>query len=357
MVRVGVIGLGYWGPNLVRNFSELTGSELTVLCDADPERLKKVSSRYPLAYATENTDDAMDPNRIDAVVIATPTRTHYALARKALENGLHVFTEKPMATSVSECEELIRLSKEKNRTLFVGHIFLYNASVLKLKEYVQGGELGNVCYICSSRLNLGPVRSDVNALWDLATHDISILLYLVNSEPVSVNCQGLAYLNRKIHDVCTMTINFENGCMAILHASWLDPNKVRTMTIVGDRKMAVYNDIDPLEKIKIYEKGVDKPPYTDTYGDFQFSYRYGDTFSPRVVEVESLKAECRHFLECLEKGLVPRTDGVNGLKVVQVLTAAEFSLQNGGGRVMIRNPDAPTSRYHAEGGDRATHNP
>ena len=357
MVRVGVIGLGYWGPNLVRNFSELPGSEVTVLCDVDPDRLKKVSSRYPLAYATANVDEVLNPKRVDAVVIATPTRTHYSLARKALENGLHVFTEKPMATSVRECEELIRLSKENGRTLFVGHIFLYNASVLKLKEYVRGGELGNICYICSSRLNLGPVRSDVNALWDLATHDISILLHLVESDPVSVNCQGLAYLNRRIRDVCTVTIHFENGCMAILHASWLDPNKVRTMTIVGDRKMAVYNDIEPLEKIKIYEKGVDKPPYTDTYGEFQFSYRYGDTFSPRVVEVESLKAECRHFIECVEQGLTPRTDGVNGLKVVNVLTAAEFSLQNGGGRVSLGTPAAHPSQSKREGDDRATRNP
>jgi predicted dehydrogenase len=172
-------------------------------------------------------------------------------------------------------------------------------------------------------------------LWDLTTHDISILLYLIESEPIGVNCQGLAYLNSKIHDVCTATVHFENGCMAILHSSWLDPNKVRTMTIVGDKKMALYNDIEPLEKIKIYEKGVDKPAYTDTFGEFQISYRYGDTFSPRIVEVESLRAECQHFLECVEQGLEPRTGGMNGLKVVKVLTAAVHSLHNGGGRVSL----------------------
>jgi predicted dehydrogenase len=286
-------------------------------------------------HATNNVDEILTQDRVDAVVIATPTRTHYHLAKKALGKGIHVFTEKPMATSVAECEDLIGLSKKNERILFVGHIFLYNASVLKLKEYIRKGELGNISYVCSSRLNLGPVRNDVNALWDLTTHDISILLYLIESEPIGVNCQGLAYLNSKIHDVCTATVHFENGCMAILHSSWLDPNKVRTMTIVGDKKMALYNDIEPLEKIKIYEKGVDKPAYTDTFGEFQISYRYGDTFSPRIVEVESLRAECQHFLECVEQGLEPRTGGMNGLKVVKVLTAADHSLHNGGGRVSL----------------------
>lgn len=337
MVRVGVIGLGYWGPNLVRNFSELPESEVTALCDLDPARLQKVSSRFPGAYATDQVDEVLKRDLVDAVVIATPTRTHYSLSRKALEQGIHVFTEKPMATSVAECEDLIRLSKEKGSVLLVGHIFLYNAAVLKLKEYIQSRELGNISYICSSRLNLGPVRTDVNALWDLATHDISIILHLIESEPVSVNCQGLAYLNKEIHDVCTVTIHFQNGCMAILHSSWLDPNKVRLMTVVGDRKMAVYNDIDPLEKIKIYEKGIDKPGYTDSFGDFHFSYRYGDTFSPRIVEVESLKAECKHFLHCIEQKIEPRTNGRNGMEVVNVLAGAEYSLQNGGGRVPLQS--------------------
>jgi predicted dehydrogenase len=337
MVRVGIIGLGYWGPNLVRNFSELPESDVTALCDLDPARLQKVSSRFPRAYATDQADEVLKRDLIDAVVIATPTRTHYSLARKALDQGIHVFTEKPMATSVAECEDLIRLAKEKGSVLFVGHIFLYNAAVLKLKEYIRGGELGNISYICSSRLNLGPVRTDVNALWDLATHDISIILHLIESEPVSVNCQGLAHLNKEVHDVCTVTIHFRNGCMAILHSSWLDPNKVRLMTVVGDKKMAVYNDIDPLEKIKIYEKGIDKPAYTDSFGEFHFSYRYGDTFSPRIVEGESLKAECKHFIHCIEQKIEPRTNGRNGMEVVNVLVGADYSLQNGGGRVLLKS--------------------
>jgi len=337
MVRVGIVGLGYWGPNLVRNFSELPESEVTALCDIDADRLQKVSSRFPRALATADVDEVLDRDWVDAVVISTPTRTHYSLARKALEKGIHVFTEKPMATSIAECEELIKLSKKNGTKLFVGHIFLYNAAVQKLKEYVTNGELGNICYIFSSRLNLGPVRTDVNALWDLATHDISIILHLIDSEPVSVNCQGLAYLNNKIHDVCTVTIHFKNGCMAILHSSWLDPNKVRQMTVVGDRKMAVYNDIDPLEKIKIYEKGIDKPLYSDNFGEFQFSYRYGDTFSPRIVEAESLKAECQHFIQCVQNGVEPRTNGLNGMEVVNVLTGADHSLHNGGGKVLLQS--------------------
>lgn len=335
MVRVGIVGVGYWGPNLVRNFSELPDSEVTAICDIDPGRLQKVSSRFPGALATANVDEILDRDRIDALVISTPTRTHYSLAKKAIEKGIHVFTEKPMATTVAECKELIHLSKRHGTKLLVGHIFLYNAAVLKLKEYIRSGELGNICYIFSSRLNLGPVRTDVNALWDLATHDISIILHLIDSEPVSVNCQGLAYLNSDIHDVCTVTIHFQNGCMAILHSSWLDPNKVRRMTVVGDKKMAVYNDIEPLEKIKIYEKGIDKPPYTDNFGEFHFSYRYGDTFSPRIVEVESLKAECQHFIQCIREGIEPRTNGINGKEVVSVLMGADHSLHNGGGKVLL----------------------
>ncbi|UCD47861.1 MAG: Gfo/Idh/MocA family oxidoreductase [Deltaproteobacteria bacterium] len=337
MVRVGIVGLGYWGPNLVRNFSELPESEVTAVCDIDPGRLQKVSSRFPRALATSDVEELLDRGRIDAVVISTPTRTHYSLAKKALERGIHVFTEKPMATSIAECEELIHLSKKNGTQLFVGHIFLYNAAVLKLKEYVNSGELGNICYIFSSRLNLGPVRTDVNALWDLATHDISIILHLIDSERVSVNCQGLAYLNSKIHDVCTVTIHFQNGCMAILHSSWLDPNKVRQMTVVGDKKMAVYNDIEPLEKIKIYEKGIDKPLYTDNFGEFHFSYRYGDTFSPRIIETESLKAECQHFIHCIQKGIEPRTCGQNGMQVVNVLAGADLSLHDGGGKVLLQS--------------------
>lgn len=337
MARIGVIGLGYWGPNLVRNFSKISDSEVTIICDRDLDRLQHVSEQFPKARALTHAEEVLDSGMIDVAVIATPTRTHYALAKKALENGLHAFVEKPLAISPAECEELIALAEEKKIVLFVGHVFLYSSAVSKLKDLIENEELGSLCYISSTRLNLGPIRSDVNALWDLASHDVSIILYLMNASPVSVNCQGLARLADKIHDICSLTLHFDNKTMAIVHVSWLDPNKTRIMTVVGDKKMAVYNDIEPLEKIKIYDKGVEGPRHSDDFGAFHYSYRYGDTWSPMIQEVEPLKAECQHFLECIRNGKKPLTDGQNGLDVVRVLHAADISLQNGGGKALLED--------------------
>lgn len=347
MIRVGIIGLGYWGPNLVRNFDDLPDSKVVALCDSDLKRLRQAAARFPNTYTTNKAEEMINRDLVDALVMATPTNTHYALAKRALSRGIHTFVEKPLATSPQECEILIQLARERGVILFVGHVFLYSAAVIKLKELVESGALGNVCYISSQRLNLGPVRKDVNALWDLAPHDISIILHLMSSAAVSVNCQGLAHLNKNLHDVCTLEIHFENGSMAIIQTSWLDPNKIRRMTVVGDKKMAVYDDIEPLEKIKIYDKGVETEKYTDTFGEFQISYRYGDTYSPRLAEVEPLKAECEHFMQCIKYGRQPKTDGFNGLKVVEVLAAAEISLHNGGGKIYlngVENEATPIER-------------
>ena len=338
MARIGVIGLGYWGPNLVRNFSNLPESEVTIICDRDLNRLQQVGGRFPNVKSVMRAEEVLSSGLVDAVVIATPTSTHYALAKQAIENGLHAFVEKPLAISPAECAELLVLAEEKKVVLFVGHVFLYSAAVAKLKDLIEKGELGNLYYISSTRLNLGPVRWDVNALWDLAAHDVSIILYLMNASPVGVNCQGLARLAEKIHDICTLTLHFDNNTMAIVHVSWLDPNKKRIMTIVGDKKMAVYNDIEPLEKIKVYNKGVECPRYSDTFGEFHYSYRYGDTWSPvDISQDEPLKLECLHFLECIKTGKKPLTDGKNGLDVVRVLHAADISLQNAGGRVQLNS--------------------
>jgi predicted dehydrogenase len=266
-------------------------------------------------------------------VIATPTNTHFPLARHALEKGLHAFVEKPLATSSRECEELISLASAEDVVLFVGHVFLYSAAVVKLKELVVSGELGDLYYISSRRLNLGPVRRDVNALWDLAPHDISVMLELMDSPPVSVSCSGLAYLDEQLHDVCSLTVQFENRKMGIVHVSWLDPHKTRLMTVVGSKKMAVYNDVDTTERIKVYDHGVDAIPYNDSFGEFHYAYRYGDTYSPRLEEREPLKAECRSFVESITNGTMPKTDGHNGLQVVRILEAATVSLFNGNGRV------------------------
>ncbi|MGE0760717.1 MAG: Gfo/Idh/MocA family protein [Pirellulaceae bacterium] len=335
MIRVGIVGLGYWGPNLVRVLSGFRDCQVTVLCDLNPRRLKEFAERFPQVAVTNDADRLWQGDEVDAVVVATPTKTHYRLARRALEAGLHVFVEKPLATSVEECEELIQLADACRRVLFVGHVFLYSAPVAKLREMVGSGELGDLYYISSSRRNLGPVRHDVSALWDLAPHDVSIMLELMGSTPVSVSCAGLAYLNPKIHDVCTLSIRFEQNRMGIVHVSWLDPHKHREMTVVGSRKMAVYNDLEPQEKIKVYDTGVAGPTYCESFGEFQFSYRYGDTYSPRLAEVEPLKAECRSFLDAIVHATVPKTDGRNGLEVVRVIEAADKSLHDHCGEIPI----------------------
>ncbi|MCA9263676.1 MAG: Gfo/Idh/MocA family oxidoreductase [Planctomycetales bacterium] len=328
MVRIGVIGLGYWGPNLLRCLSAIDDCQVTVLCDRNAERLRRYHAHCPNAVAVSEADDAIDPDLVDAVIVATPTATHYSLARQALEAGLHVFVEKPLATRTAECEELIEIAAAKNLTLFVGHVFLYTAPVAKLKELVEGGDLGDICYISSTRLNLGPVRQDVNALWDLAPHDVSIMLELMGALPTRVTCTGLAYLNESVHDVCTLNLHFASNKMGIIHVSWLDPHKQRVMTVVGNQKMAVYDDLAPLEKIKVYDIGIEAPTYADSFGDFQFSYRYGDTYSPRIVESEPLKLECQSFIDAIVTGAAPRTDGHNGRDVVSVIEAAQRSLEN-----------------------------
>lgn len=345
MIRVGLIGLGHWGPNLARNFASLHDCKVVGICDLDNNRLKHAIRQYPGAYATHNADEILSPKRTDAVVISTPTKTHHALARLALERGLHTFVEKPLATSPRECEELIRLAEEMGKVLFVGHVFLYTAAVAKLKDLVVNDELGDLCYISSSRLNLGPVRADVNVLWDLAPHDISIILHLLDATPISVNCQGLAYLNRNVHDICALYLQFPDRKMAIINTSWLDPTKTRLMTVVGSKKMAIYNDIEPFEKIKVFDKGVDVPEPSDSFADFQLSYRHGDAYIPRLVEHEPLKNECQAFIDCVKEGKRPRTDGQNGLDVVRVLYAANTSLDNGGGRVELDTASISLSAY------------
>jgi len=338
MLRVGLIGLGYWGPNLARNFESLPDCRLTAICDRNPERLGHVAQMYPTAIATTDSDELLASGEVDAVIIGTPTKTHYALARAALLSGLHVFVEKPLATTTRECAELIRLAEARGLVLFVGHVFLYSAAVAKLKDLVSSGELGELYYISSARLNLGPIRNDVSALWDLAPHDVSIVLHLMDRSPQSVSCSGLAHLKDGLHDVCGLTLQFDDRKMAMVHVSWLDPHKRRQMTVVGSKKMAVFDDIEPLEKIKIYDNGIEAPPYTDSFGEFQYAYRYGDTYSPRLAEHEPLRNECSSFVEAILSGTTPVSDGYNGLEVVRVLEAANRSLHNGGGQVDLIEP-------------------
>lgn len=333
MLRTGIIGLGHWGPNLARVLHSLPDCQVAAICDCSKLRLQRLAEQFPHAVATCDVNDVLSRDVVDAVVIATPTRTHFPFAKKALELGIHTFVEKPLATSSEECRQLINLADEQQVILFVGHVFLYSAAVAKLKELVSSGDLGDLYYISSTRLNLGPVRQDVNALWDLAPHDVSIMLELMSASPTAVSCAGLAHLNDHVHDVCSLSLHFEGKRMGIVHVSWLDPHKKRVMTVVGSKKMAVYDDIEPLEKIKVYDHGIDTPTDANSYGEFPFSYRYGDTYSPRLVEVEPLKSECRTFVNCVNHGTRPRTDGRNGLDVVRVIEAADVSLRNGNGRI------------------------
>lgn len=337
IINIAVVGCGYWGPNLIRNFNSLTESNVNLICDIDEDRLNHMKQLYPNAETTTDFDKIIDNKDIDAVAIATPVYLHYDLAKKSLQAGKHTFIEKPMASSVAECKELIGIAEKKQLTLMVGHTFIYTAAVQKIKEIADSGEIGQVQYISSRRLNLGLFQKDINVAWDLAPHDISIFLYILGEMPKSVNCQGKANVTPGIEDVTNMTIHFSNGGFAVLHSSWLDPNKIREMTIVGSSKMIVYDDTEPLEKIKIYDKRVETPPHYDTFAEFHYSYHYGDMYAPYLKQGEPLKIECQHFLDCIKTGAKPNSSGYEGIQVIQILEAASKSLKNGGEKIEISN--------------------
>ena len=336
-MNIAVIGCGYWGPNQIRNFNQLPECTMKLCCDKDRKRLAHMEMLYPEIQTTTDIADVLNATDIEAVGIATPVFTHFPIARACLEKGKHVLIEKPLASSTSQCRELSKLAEEKNRVLMVGHTFEYTAALNKIKEIITSGELGEILYLSSIRVNLGLFQPDINVIWDLAPHDISIINYILTDEVVSVNAQGKDHFKKGIEDVAILTMNFTNGSIAFIHNSWLDPNKIRRTTVVGSKKMLVYDDIEPNEKIKIYDKGVETPPHYDTYAEFQFSYRYGDIYCPRIEEYEPLRAECKHFIECIKDNKTPRSDGYSGLKVVSVLEASSNSLKNGGMLVPIHN--------------------
>jgi predicted dehydrogenase len=291
---------------------------------------------YPAVKVFSDYKELLKMPDLDGVAIATPVKTHHPIAKEFLDHGKHVFIEKPLTHSYDTALELIKLAEEKQKVLMVGHTFEYTAAVNKIKEIVENGELGKVLYISCIRVNLGLFQPDINVVWDLAPHDISIIIYILGEPPISVNSQGKAHFKPGIEDVATTTLNFKNGVIAFIHNSWLDPNKVRQTTIVGTKKMLVYNDIESQEKIKIFDKGVEVPPYYDTFAEFHLSYRYGDIHSPRIEDYEPLKKECDHFLGCVQKGICPLTDGYSGLRVVSILEAANKSMKLSGRSVHIQ---------------------
>jgi len=329
-IRVGVIGVGYWGPNLVRNFFSLPNTECRWAVDLDEKRLAHVQALYPSLRISTQAKDVMDDPEVDAVVVATPVDKHAELAIEAMERGKHVFVEKPMARTVEECRRMLAVSEKNSRTLMVGHTFLYNSVVRRIKQLIDDGELGEIFYINMTRVNLGLFREDVNVVWDLAPHDVAILEYLLGEHPVRVHATGNDFVQPGIEDVAFIDLEYPGGRRAHLHVSWLDPNKIRKVTVVGSKKMLVYDDTSNVEKLRVYDKGVTKMPHYDNFGEFQLSYRYGDIVLPRIEEAEPLKTEAQHFLECIRGKKRPLSDGINGLEVVEVLEASCRSITGGG---------------------------
>src|SRR4051812_25035593 len=334
-LKVGVVGCGYWGPNLIRNFNSLPDCELRLMCDLNTERLKHMKSLYPAVEASQDFDHMLNGAGLDVVVIATSVGTHYKMAKASLLAGKHVFIEKPMASSSEECEELNDIAQKNGLVLMVGHTFLYSSPIRRIKELIDRGDIGELRYISSRRLNLGLFQKNLNVAWDLAPHDIAIVLYIMDELPVSVNCTGNAHITPGVEDVTSMCINFRKQRFANIQSSWLDPRKVRDMTIVGTKRMIVYDDVEPLEKIKIYDARVETPPHYDTFAEFHYSYHYGDRYIPWIKQEEPLKVECQHFLDCIREGKTPLTSGKQGLQVVRVLEAASASIRQGGTLVSL----------------------
>ena len=347
MIEVGVIGCGYWGPKLARNFHEMPEAKLAWVCDSRQDRLDHMRRLYPEARTTTNYNEVLASN-VDAVVLATPVSTHCSLALLALGAGKHVLIEKPLAASTREARSIVRAAGRLGLVAMVGHTFVYNPAVEAVREIIASGELGEIYYINGTRANLGLFQPDINVLWDLAPHDVSILMYLLDGPPLTVSARGGAFVQkaRGIHDMAHVSARFPKGVLADVRVSWLDPVKVRMYTVVGSKKMLVYDDIATVEKVTIYDKRVEFPPYSDTEQEFRASYFHGEGAPHTVVWSEPLRRQCSHFVHCIEERRTPLSSAEAGLQVVQVLEAADRSLHNGGSWEdieweMITTPESP----------------
>ena len=337
-ISTGIVGAGGWGKNLIRIFSSLSRANLTYVCDLSEDRRETVHRNYPNVTVTDTYETILQDDSVQAVVIATPADTHFQFIKQSLEtNRLHVYTEKPLALSTNEAEELVAAAQKSNTILMVGHLLLYHPAVRKLKQLIDSGELGEIYCIYANRLNLGAIRKVENAWWSLAPHDISILNYLLGSAPESVSAQGQCFIQEGVADVVFATLNCPNNAIAHVHVSWLDPHKMRKVTIVGSKKMVIFDDMEAVEKIKIYDKSVVPPDVSDpvvSYDDF-FKTQSGDVYIPKIDMHEPLKLECDHFLDSVINSTQPLSDGRNGLDVVKVLSAGEESMQSQGNPVML----------------------
>jgi len=336
LVNIAIIGCGYWGQNLVRSFDQIKGCRIKAICDRAPERRSSIEERYGGIPTVEDYRAVLAAPEVGAVVIALPAADHYRATLEALESGKHVFVEKPLALRPEQGAELVEVAASKGLILFVGHTYLYNECVQRVKTYIDSGDLGGIYYIYSQRLNLGLVRRDVNVMWNLAPHDVSIVLYWLGEMPERASARGISFLQEGVEDVVFVHLEFSGGRTVHIHTSWLDPNKVRRMTLVGSKKMVVYDDVSADAKIQIYDKGISRPTidaslgeYSE-FGQFQLIHRAGDLVIPQVAISEPLRNECLHFIDCVTTGSKPVTSGEEGLQVVRVLAAAERSLREGG---------------------------
>lgn len=333
--RIGIIGLGYWGPKLARNFQSLECSTLEMVADLRQERLDEIKKIFPGVKVTTDYRSLLESD-VDAVVVATPVHTHFDLAKEALLAGKHVLVEKPLTSRAAEGRDLLNIAKKNNCLLMVGHTFLYNPAVIKVRELIQAGELGQIYYINCTRVNLGLLQPDINVMWDLAPHDLSILNFILEDEPMKASAIGSVYINgtSKLPEVIYLNLRYRNEVLANLRLSWLDPVKTRRITIVGSKRMLVYDDIAD-DKVVIYDKGVEVPPYSLTEEEFRASYRDGAGEVIPIKWTEPLRIECEHFVECVRSGKRPISDGETGLKIVKILETAQRSLINGGHELTI----------------------
>lgn len=334
MINLGVIGYGYWGPNVARNFFYCKGTKLIAISELNENRLKLAQSTYPFIKCYSDSKELINSDDIQAVAIVTPVFAHYELAKNALESGKHIFVEKPFTSNAKQAEELINLAHKRNLIIMVDHTFLFTGAVRKMREIIDSGELGSLFFYDSTRVNLGLFQHDVNVVWDLAPHDFSIMNYLINKNPRAISAQGTEHFGTGIEDVAYIAAHFDNGFIAHFHCNWLSPVKIRKTLISGDKKMLVWDDLASDEKIKIYDRGV---TFKSTEGirKLLVSYRSGDMYAPRINDTEALQAEAEYFLECIEKNIDPFNNGEAGLKVVRMLEATDRSLKNGGGKIKI----------------------
>ncbi|MHB0870308.1 MAG: Gfo/Idh/MocA family protein [Chloroflexota bacterium] len=334
-IRVSVIGCGYWGVNYVRMFSELPTSTVAVVCDQQADRLEDIRHRFPEVEVTTEVEEAVRRDGVDVAIVCTPATTHYDIARLCLESGKHILVEKPITTNSSQARELVELARRHDLIVMVGHTFIHNGGIQKLKSYISEGQAGKLYYLYSRRTNLGPIRRDVNALWDLAPHDVAIFNHLLESVPQWASAVGVRVLQTARQDVGFVALGYPGGVVGHIHVSWADPNKVREIVVVGSDRRIVFDDLNALERVRVFEKGVKSEPEASSYGEHQFQVRDGDIISPKIDVSEPLKNQCSHFLDCVMLGRQPVADGQKGLEVVRVMEAVDRSAQMNGAPVPV----------------------